>query len=143
MLTVVIPSFYSSKKIEERITEIGKSVPIIIIENSKDLDFKNKIEREFENVKVIIPNENLGFGKAVNIGIKEAKTKMVFLTQPDVKLIDNCIDKLFIALSNSLYNIVTSLNFSISLKIKISSSLILSLGFVMLFVKKLLAANVS
>ena len=98
MLTVVIPSFYSSKKIEERITEIGKSVPIIIIENSKDLDFKNKIEREFENVKVIIPNENLGFGKAVNIGIKEAKTKMVFLTQPDVKLIDNCIDKLLVCI---------------------------------------------
>ena len=44
--------------------------------------------------KVIIPKENLGFGKAVNIGIKESNTKMVFLTQPDVKLVDNCIDKL-------------------------------------------------
>ena len=94
MLTVVIPSFYSSKMIEERITEIGKGIPVIIIENSRDLDFKNKIENEFDNVKVIIPHENLGFGKAVNIGIKEAKTKMVFLTQPDVKLIDNCIEKL-------------------------------------------------
>ena len=80
--------------IEERITEIGKDIPVIIIENSRDLNFKNKIENEFDNVKVIIPNENLGFGKAVNIGIKEAKTKMVFLTQPDVKLIDNCIKKL-------------------------------------------------
>ena len=94
MLTVVIPSFYSSKLIVDRIEEIGKKIPIIIIENSRDFDFKNKIENKFENVKVIIPEENLGFGKAVNIGINESNTKMVFLTQPDVKLVDNCIEKL-------------------------------------------------
>ena len=80
--------------IKDRLKEIDKSIPIIIIENSKDLVFKTNIEKEYDNVKVIIPNENLGFGKAVNIGIREAKTKMVFLTQPDVKLIDNCISKL-------------------------------------------------
>ena len=94
MLTVVIPSFHSSKLIEERINEIDKEIPVIIIENSRDFEFKKKIENKFKNVKIIIPNENLGFSKAVNIGIKEAKTNMVFLSQPDVKLIDNCIDKL-------------------------------------------------
>ena len=94
MLTVVIPSFYSSKLIEERILEIDKEIPIIIIENSRDLAFKKKIEDKFKNVRIIIPDENLGFGKAVNIGIKESKTNMVFLSQPDVKLIDNCINKL-------------------------------------------------
>ena len=73
-------------------------IPIIIIENSRDFTFKNKIEKEFNNVKVIVPDENLGFGKAVNIGIKEAKTNMVFLTQPDVKLIDNCINKLLVCI---------------------------------------------
>tara|TARA_Y100000992_G_C21216531_1_gene468192 strand:+ start:31 stop:906 length:876 start_codon:yes stop_codon:yes gene_type:complete len=98
MLTVVIPSFYSSKMIEERIAEIDNKIPIIIIENSRDFTFKNKIEKEFNNVKVIVPDENLGFGKAVNIGIKEAKTNMVFLTQPDVKLIDNCINKLLVCI---------------------------------------------
>ena len=94
MLTVVIPSFHSSKLIEERISEIDKEIPVIIIENSRDFEFKKKIENKFKNVKIIIPNENLGFGKAVNIGIKESKTNMVFLSQPDVKLIDNCINKL-------------------------------------------------
>ncbi len=94
MLTVVIPSFYSSKLIEERILEIDKEIKIIIIENSKDFEFKKKIENKYQNVKVIIPDENLGFGKAVNIGIKESDTSMVFLSQPDVKLIDNCVNKL-------------------------------------------------
>ena len=53
MLTVVIPSFYSSKLIEERINEIGKNIPIIIIENSRNFDLKNKIENKFDNVRVI------------------------------------------------------------------------------------------
>ncbi len=94
MLTVVIPSFYSSKLVEERIKEIEKDVPIIIIENSRDIDFKQRMENKYQNVKIIIPNENLGFGPAFNIGIRESKTNMVFLSQPDVKLIDNCISKL-------------------------------------------------
>lgn len=94
MLTVVIPSFYSSKLIEERVLEINNQIPIIIIENSKDLIFKKKIEEKYKNVKVVIPPENLGWGKAVNIGIRESKTQMVFITQPDVKLIDNCVGKL-------------------------------------------------
>ena len=94
MLTVVIPSFCSSKLIRERIAEIDKEIPIIVIENSRDFEFKKIIENEFKNVKIIIPDENVGFGKAFNIGIRESKTQMVFLTQPDVKLIDNCINKL-------------------------------------------------
>ena len=36
MLTVVIPSFYSSKLVEERITEIKSYIPIIIIEIERD-----------------------------------------------------------------------------------------------------------
>lgn len=100
MLTVIIPSFHSSKQIEQRILEINKEIPVIIIENSKNIEFKKKIENKYKNVKIIIPDENLGFGKAVNIGIKESKTNMVFLTQPDVKLIDNCIDKLIECIKN-------------------------------------------
>ena len=100
MLTVVIPSFYSSKLIRDRIHEINKETPIIIIDNSRDFEFKKEIEKKFSNVKIIIPNDNLGWGKAANIGIKESKTKMVFLSQPDVKLIDNCVKKLSECIKN-------------------------------------------
>jgi N-acetylglucosaminyl-diphospho-decaprenol L-rhamnosyltransferase len=94
MLTVVMPSFYSSKLVRERVKEIDKNTQILIIENSQDTIFKKNIENESNNVKVIIPEKNLGWGKAVNIGITEAKTEMVFVTQPDVMLIEDCIKKL-------------------------------------------------
>ena len=94
MLTVVIISFHSSKLIEERLKEIEDNIPVIIIENSRNFSLKEQIEKKHRNVKIIIPSENLGWGKAVNIGIKESKTQMVFIIQPDVKLIDNCINKL-------------------------------------------------
>ena len=94
MLTVVIPSFYSSELLKDRINEINLDTPIIIIDNSKNYEFKKEIEHKFKNVKIIIPEENLGWGKAANIGIKESKTEMVLLSQPDVKFVDNCIGKL-------------------------------------------------
>jgi N-acetylglucosaminyl-diphospho-decaprenol L-rhamnosyltransferase len=94
MLTVVIPSFHSSKLLEDRIAEINNKISIIIIENSQDESLKKKLENNYKNVKVIIPQKNLGWAKAVNIGIKESKTQMVLISQPDVKFIDNCVDKL-------------------------------------------------
>ena len=90
MITVVMPSF--SSKLVKRVLEINNNIQIIIIENSKDMKLK-ELEAKYENVEVVIPEENLGWGKAINLGIK-SKNEMVFITQPDVKLMDNCVSKL-------------------------------------------------
>ena len=100
MLTVIMPSFHSAPLVEKRITEVDQNIPIIIIENSKNISFKSRVETKFKNVKVIIPEENLGWGKAINLGIKQSKTQFVFITQPDVKLIDNCVNKLIDCIKN-------------------------------------------
>ena len=89
-----MPSFHSAKLVKERISEINNDTEIIVIENSKDNNLKEELEKEHKNVKVVIPDENLGWGKAINLGIKLSNTNMVFITQPDVKLIKNCIEKL-------------------------------------------------
>lgn len=94
MITVVMPSFFSAELVKKRIQEVDSDTPIIIIENSKDENLKEELEKKYNNVSVIIPSENLGWGKAINLGIKIAKTEMVFVTQPDVKLINNCMQKL-------------------------------------------------
>ena len=100
MLTVIMPSFHSTALIEKRIIEVDHNIPIIIIENSKNISLKSRVEKKFKNVKVIIPEENLGWGKAINLGIKQSTTQFVFITQPDVKLIDNCVNKLIDCIKN-------------------------------------------
>ena len=100
MITVVIVSFHSQHLILKRISEIGADVPIIIVENSKDIELKKKIEFQYSNVKVLIPEKNLGWGKAVNLAIHESKTDYIYLIQPDIVLLDGCIKKLIDCISN-------------------------------------------
>lgn len=94
MLSVVIPSFFSSHLIKQRVQEINENYEIIIIENSLDINLKKNLEKNYNNVRVIIPKKNLGWGKAANLGIRASSNDLIFLTQPDVKLIDNCLEKL-------------------------------------------------
>ena len=94
MLTVVMPCFHSENLIENRISEIGDKFKLIIIENSLNYNLKKRLERAYKNVEVIIPKENLGWGKAANLGINKSKTEFIFLTQPDVKLLENCLEEL-------------------------------------------------
>ena len=59
--------------------KIDQKYPIVIVENSQDYELKNKLEKEHENVRVIIPDKNLGFAKGANLGISEIKTEYIFL----------------------------------------------------------------
>lgn len=100
MITVVIVSFHSRHLILKRISEIGADVPVIIVENSKDIELKKKIESQYSNVKVLIPEKNLGWGKAVNLAIGKSKTDYIYLIQPDIVLLDDCIKKIIDCVSN-------------------------------------------
>ena len=56
------------------------------MENSDDLEHKKNIEKEYNNVKCILTGENLGYGKANNIALKEVKTKYALILNPDAEL---------------------------------------------------------
>ena len=45
-LTVLFVSFYSKNIIEKPIGQIDREIPIIVVENSKDLKLKEHLERE-------------------------------------------------------------------------------------------------
>jgi GT2 family glycosyltransferase len=84
--TIIIVTFKSEKVIYKCLSSISNNYPVIIIENSNNKNFKKQIENKFINVKCILTGENLGFGKANNIGLRLAKTKYVFLLNPDTVL---------------------------------------------------------
>jgi len=94
MFTLVVLSFHSQHLVENLVKNIPNNIPIIIVENSKNIMLKTKLEEEFKNVQVLIPEENLGFSKGMNLGIQESKTDYVFLNPADVILDKKCIDDL-------------------------------------------------
>ena len=74
----------------------GISYEIIIVDNdSKDNSleiFSTELE---EDIKVVVANENLGFGKANNLGAQHATGKYLFLLNSDTLLINNAIQILY------------------------------------------------
>ena len=94
MFTFVFISFHSETHINRLISDIEKKYPIIIVENSLNIDLKNKLEKKYDNVKVIIPPKNNGISVGYNIAIKESKTNFVFLNPADIVLSKKCIEDL-------------------------------------------------
>jgi len=93
LLTIVFNSYYSEKRLKNVVKNL-KHFNIIIIENSLQNDVKLKFEKKYSNVKVIIPKKNLGLAAGYNLGIKKAKTKFVFLNNPDIEISHSSIMKL-------------------------------------------------
>lgn len=63
----------------------------IVVDNaSPDSSWKNLIP-QFSDTVFIALDENLGFSKANNIGVKQAKGKYILLLNPDTELLDNSL----------------------------------------------------
>ena len=92
-ITIVITSFKSKKKIRTCLNSIDKQCHVINVENSDDMEHKKNIEKEYNNVKCILTGENLGYGKANNIGLKEVKTKYALILNPDTELFPKTLEK--------------------------------------------------
>ena len=102
-LTIVIVTLKSENIIDQCIESIDKNIPIIVVENSNNQKFKNKLESKYQNLKCLLAKANLGMGAGNNIGIKEAKTEFVLILNPDVILEKNTLDELFLA-SKKIFN---------------------------------------
>ena len=93
-ITVIFVSFHSENIIEKSIATINQKIPIVVIENSRNLAFKQKLEKKYSNIKVIIPEQNLGNGAGINHGIKNVNTKYVFYLDVDTELFPDTIKNL-------------------------------------------------
>ena len=94
-LTIVITTFKSEKKINDCLKSIDSKIDVIIVENSSSLTFKELVEKKFQNVKCELTNENLGYGKANNIGLQLVKTKYALILNPDTVLESSALNNFF------------------------------------------------
>jgi len=79
----------------------GISYEIIVVDNHSEDNSLQAIKDEYPDVICIQAKENLGFGRANNLGIEIAKGECVFFLNPDTLLINNAIEILYRSLSSS------------------------------------------
>ena len=94
MFTILIMAFHSGHLLTDLVKSIDKNFSIVIVDNSQDYNLKNELERTYDNVRVIIPKENLGFAKGANLGINQIKTEYIFINPADVLLPPKCLEDL-------------------------------------------------
>ena len=92
-ITLIIVSYKSEKLIIQNL-QILKKFPTIIINNSKTNEF-NTLINDFKNIELIIPDSNLGYGKANNLGVNKSKTPYVLIVNPDILLDEQLINTLY------------------------------------------------
>lgn len=90
MLSIIAVNYNSSALLKECylsiISTIGKE-PFeffVIDSGSKEDDANKLLELEKDNVRIILNRENIGYAKAVNIGVKISKGDKILITNPDV-----------------------------------------------------------
>ena len=94
-ITIVITSYKSDQKIIKCLKSINNQCKIIVVENSKNISFKERIEKNFTNTECLIAGENLGYAKGNNLGISKVKTKYALILNPDAELQNNTLNNFF------------------------------------------------
>ena len=108
-ITFVITTFRSNNTIFNCLDSIPSKIKKIIIENSQDEKIKSILEKKYENLKCFLMDENLGYGKGNNFGIKKSITDYVFILNPDTILSPNFLEKFLEKIKFEKYSIAAPL----------------------------------
>ena len=100
-LTIIIPTFYPGKIINECLDTIPKTADIIIVDNGKDIELENILNKKEHNIRHFKIGD-VGLPKSFNYGVSKSKNENILITQPDVRFRENAIDNLLNA--SSKYN---------------------------------------
>jgi GT2 family glycosyltransferase len=68
---------------------------IIVVDNNSSDNTVNSVKQHFPEVKIIANNFNAGFSAANNTGIKNAKSDVIFLLNPDTEINNAVFSKLY------------------------------------------------
>ena len=93
-VTFVIVTYRSQNVIHRCIKSIDSMIKIIVIENSNNFFIKKDLEKKYLNVKVVVSEKNLGYGRGNNLGLKKVKTKYAFIINPDAYLYKNTLTEI-------------------------------------------------
>tara|TARA_S200000501_G_C20806442_1_gene736366 strand:- start:623 stop:1465 length:843 start_codon:yes stop_codon:yes gene_type:complete len=82
-ITIVIITYKSEKIIHKFVKKIPINIKTIIIENSKNNELKEKIERNYKNISFFLKN-NDGVSSSLNYAVSKISTKYFLQISPDI-----------------------------------------------------------
>ena len=143
-ITFIIVTFHSEKVIFDCLDLLPNASQKIIIENSQSTDLKNILESRYANLTCHLMSQNLGYGKANNIGINFSETDLVFVLNPDARFTPKSLNKFLEILSHEEFTIAAPVE-KWELNQELTSKNITEVnsvkGFAMLLNKKFLRNN--
>ena len=101
-ITIILVSYNSEKLIYKNI-DVLKKFPTVIVDNSRSKKLNNIIG-EFKNIKLIIPDKNLGYGKGNNLGVSNSSTPYILIANPDIILDEKSILQLYLTFLENIAN---------------------------------------
>ncbi len=98
-LSIIIVNYNVKEFLQNLLHSIDKAAQnisheIIVIDNASDDGSVEFLQKKFPSLKVIANKENLGFGKANNIGMNIAEGKYFLLLNPDTLLSENTLQEM-------------------------------------------------
>lgn len=98
-VAIVIVTYNSEGQIRECLESVfcqreNVSQQVIVVDNQSRDGTVDLIRKKFPDVQLILPGENLGFAKGVNLGARNADAEFVLLLNPDTVILDHAIDVL-------------------------------------------------
>ncbi len=107
VITAVIPTLSNTKGLKTVLDELRKCrIEAVVVDNSLNKQAEN-ICQEFE-AKYLPQTKNIGFAKAVNLGVQEVKTEWTLILNDDVEGINkNLVDELLSVAKKRLWVAVT------------------------------------
>jgi len=73
---------------------LAASYEIIVVDNNSSDGSAAAISRQFPEVKLVALDDNVGFGRANNMAVQEARGRRILLLNPDTIILDHAIDRL-------------------------------------------------
>ena len=97
-VTVVIPNYkgeaYLRPCVESLFAGTGLEMDVIIVDNGSRDGCVEEVRRLYPQVECVCLDQNYGFCKAVNIGIRKAETPYVFLLNNDTLVCKGAVEAL-------------------------------------------------
>lgn len=99
-VSIIFVNYNTTKLLKECLDSvkkqtIGVNYEVIIVDNDSNTENKEGLKELDNEYKVVLSNENLGFGRANNLGATYATGKYLFLLNTDTVLVNNAIKILF------------------------------------------------